>query len=93
MCCVRAVQLSNITENRSLWKRWCRNLNDATWPEVQCRSSGCPVNDCQARVQRVKLLFLLLFLPAAHARLRLHRAAWRRNALTLATQDVGRSTS
>ena len=33
-------QLSNITEKRSLWKRWCRNLNDATWPEV-LSSAGC----------------------------------------------------
>ena len=41
------MQLSNITENRSLWKRWCRNLNDATWPEVLCRNLTVPCEkDC-----------------------------------------------
>ena len=55
--CVRAVQLSNITENRSLWKRWCRNLNDATWPEVLCHWRD---TSTMSETARLHLLYMLL---------------------------------
>ncbi len=82
------MQLSNITENRSLWKRWCRNLNDATWPEVQCYGSRSFVRLREAKHTSYEAAVssccsFLLHMP----RMRLH-SNFSDTDGTLATQSV-----